>query len=709
MGYNTKLTVIAGLSNDYNGTFRLNGGENGAYKNVKIDIITNGAEYVENTDAAFVHAGTSPYKEFEGILPKCTNQAVWDKYGQVFKTKLSRYTDIMNPVQEDQTEESNNESETTSDIVYGYSEIYDVQSAYEDYNNQFNVKFDGESTLIELDGEGKSPYKDYIYINYKQEQESFIGKTIQTFTLGDLGSGLLIDTTIVHFSKYYNVYSMSSGKQRLVRPLLYNQEDLNKYNIDIEEVTVDEKTYNIPYIKNMLVYRWYRYHGGAHVYESRNAWNIAYQTTSHVYDFDPQYRTEYDGEDEDDDEPSFSQFITNPKNEKTYESFGNWIGCQEGFSVFALHAFPTYESMGIFETGLQYGILPNNADWDQASSSLPQIYKSMYDTTTDTSVVSTHDVTDACIRENHSGSVIVGFIYRHDSAGNSRIFNSYFPVEIDNEYKIGQKIKYTENASKISGRPEYLGQIVASILANLYIYTDEEVGSTNYISDIVFLNDNSTLYTKDIVYRVYTEKEENKQNGLILFHDSNYETYLAQVGKFAKKPGEDPDGKFNYNNVNVSLQECVKNVPLQYKLNYIQPNLEKVGVNSNILLTKINGETKSISYDGLKVDELYQIDESGEFGRLSENFIIRWIKEIKMDDSTGRIKGTFDKIPSTKNAFLRKMFTAKNNLLDFNTVTVPSSSPKDYYKIMSRYANYYNTDYFDLPVNDILVPSARII
>ena len=38
----------------------------------------------------------------------------------------------------------------------------------------------------------------------------------------------------------------------------------------------------------------------------------------------------------------------------------------------------------------------------------------------------------------------------------------------------------------------------------MYVYKDESTQNIKYISDIVFLGDHSTIYTKDIVYKIPT-------------------------------------------------------------------------------------------------------------------------------------------------------------------------------------------------------------
>jgi hypothetical protein len=69
---NVKIKVNASLQNAYN-VFGLlrddNNSDRDARKKIRIDVITDGAVYVSNTETSIIHAGESTFKEFEGVLP----------------------------------------------------------------------------------------------------------------------------------------------------------------------------------------------------------------------------------------------------------------------------------------------------------------------------------------------------------------------------------------------------------------------------------------------------------------------------------------------------------------------------------------------------------------------------------------------------------------------------------------------------------------
>ena len=142
MKYNTKISIQPGLQDTF-GVFNLDA--DFAFSNIKVDIIIDGDQYVESDASQIAHAGSSNFKEFEGINSEDSN--TWDlsNFGEKFREKLLRYfanysTDINNS--------------------RGF-DIYEDSLAYKNYKNQFTVVFqDAADPNIELTGQ---------YINYKSE------------------------------------------------------------------------------------------------------------------------------------------------------------------------------------------------------------------------------------------------------------------------------------------------------------------------------------------------------------------------------------------------------------------------------------------------------------------------------------------------------------------------------------------------------------
>jgi hypothetical protein len=77
--YNTRISLSVGLVNTYN-IFQLDAAVADA---IKIEVITDGGQYVEDDASTVMHAGTSNWRDFEGIKDISTN--TWSlEYGSAF-------------------------------------------------------------------------------------------------------------------------------------------------------------------------------------------------------------------------------------------------------------------------------------------------------------------------------------------------------------------------------------------------------------------------------------------------------------------------------------------------------------------------------------------------------------------------------------------------------------------------------------------------
>ena len=70
MNYNTKISIKPGLQDTYQ-VFNLDASK--VNENIKIEVIVDGDQYVENDTPQIMHAGNSSYKLFEGINNENSN------------------------------------------------------------------------------------------------------------------------------------------------------------------------------------------------------------------------------------------------------------------------------------------------------------------------------------------------------------------------------------------------------------------------------------------------------------------------------------------------------------------------------------------------------------------------------------------------------------------------------------------------------------
>lgn len=665
---NIKITLEAGLTNDY-GVFNLDFNKR---KCLSVDIISDGDQFVESENSEFQHGGNTNYRNHEGIKPIDSNTHSWENYGLALVNKLKNY---INSLIKD---------------TYQSGELWED---YTKYANQFEVIF-SETNEASLS-------KDYEYISYNNQIVNASDKKIVTYTLEEGYKGIGIETYIIHFSKYYNIYSLISGSQKVLRPLLYYSEDLDTYNIGING--------NAPYLKYLACLDFWRTDDHSHRREYLHINLADYNEKEYIYNCNNENVTSIVSDFErSDGGHHWSQFITNPNNRPTFET-----KYEEN-----LKKMPT----GFFLLGFSY---INNGYWfdktntgSEEVKSLPEVWKNTFISSDDKFNVTTHRSDGNIFHpENHAGLIgggtygkyaFIGLMYRYDKNKNWHIFNSYFPIELPPKKQeklnlITQNIHYKTGTS--TKYPKTLGLIISSILTSMYIYKDESAQNIKYISDIVFLGDHSTTYTKDIVYKIYKndEKIDNKEitdNDLLLFHKIEYNKYIEELQTYV----QNEDKTFNNNNVNAIIKSEVKNIPLQFKLNYLQPELNTMGDISSVQVCKITGEEINCSTDIVKPNQLYYLDDNNNINTINSNFTIKWLENLEEKD--GVLLGKLDsKLKDTPNSNICKMFNYDDGNLGFENNEIIGKSTSRY--AIKTDADIDNT-FFDLLTNDILLPAARI-
>ena len=667
---NIDITLEAGLTNDY-GVFNL---DYNKMRCLSVDIISDGDQFVESKNSEFQHGGTTNYKNHEGIKPIDSNIPNWKNYGSVLVGKLKNYI---------------------NSLIKNTYQSGELWEDYTKYANQFEVIFSETNET--------SSSKDYEYISYNNQIVNASKKTIKTYTLEEGYKGIGIETYIIHFSKYYNIYSLISGSQKVLRPLLYYSEDLDTYNIGING--------NAPYLKYLACLDFWRTDDHSHRREYLHINLADYNEKEYIYNCNNENVTSIVSDFErSDGGHHWSQFITNPNNRPTFET-----KYEEN-----LKKMPTgFFLLGFYNLNNGYWFDKTNTGSEEVKS-LPEVWKNTFISSDDKFNVTTHRSDGKLLNKSNNAGLInggtegkyafIGLMYRYDKNKNWHIFNSYFPIELPPKrqeklnlitqyihYKTGTPIKY----------PKTLGLIISSILTSMYIYKDESAQNIKYISDIVFLGNHSTTYTKDIVYKIYKNgntDENNKEvtdNDLLLFHKVQYSTYITQLQEYTK---DDNDKTFSNNNVNAVIKSGVKNIPLQFKLNYLQPELNTIGDISSVQVCKITGEEINCSTDIIKPNQLYYLDDNNNINIINSNFTIKWLESLEEKD--GVLLGKLDsKLKDTPNSNIWNMFNYNDGNLGFeNNEIIGKSTPRYAIKTDADIDNIF----FDLLTNDILLPAARI-
>ena len=662
---NINITLEAGLINDY-GVFNLNLNMiKDKEKNcLSVDIISNGDQFVESENSEFQHGGNTNYKDHEGIRPKDSNTSDWSKYGSILVGKLKDYLNNL----------INN--------TYQSGELWED---YKKYTNQFEVIFTGEDK--------NSSSKDYEYISYNNQTVNVkdTNKKIVTYTLEEGYKGIGIETYIIHFSKYYNIYQLTSGSQKILRPLLYYSKDLDTYNIGING--------NAPYLKYLTCLNFYR--DGTNRKERLYVDLVDYNKETNLYNCNDENNVTniISSVENNDGGHHWSQFKTNLDNRPTFET---------KFEE-QLNKMPTgFFLLGFYDKSNGYWFDKTNTGSKPEGKYFPQEWENTFGRRSgfNISVHRSHDNGGLIGGNQYDKTGFIGFMYRYDKNKNWHIFNTYIPLYRD-QMIIKDSIIYG-NGNGNQYYPKSAGLIISSILTSMYVYKDESAQNIKYISDIVFLGDHSTIYTKDIVYKIYKSKNKDKQgniitdNDLLLFHKMKYNEYIDLLKEYIE---EKDDKTFSNNNVNAIIKSEVKNIPLQFKLNYLQPKLDNIGDIASVKVCTITGEEINCSSDIIKPNELYYLDNNNNINNINSNFTIKWLESLEEKDNKVLLGKLDPKLENTPNSNIQNMFNYDDGNLGFKTnEIILKSIPRYSIKTDEKHDNTF----FDLLTNDILLPAARI-
>lgn len=678
--YNLKLSVVAGLQNDYH-VFNLRKGDTSddAYNNIKVMIFTDGQKYVENEATQIMHAGESSFKEFDGVQPVLADaggSVEWDidNYGPELKSKLKQYLSLPTTIGQD---------------------LYDSPGAYTYYKNQFKVVFKDTATTYNIEES---------YITYKEDVNSlkdkqYIDKSLDELSGNSVNNYVYLNSSIIHFSKYYGVYSVSSIPVPQLLPLIHDLDSLGNYGLGLD-------SQGWPYISTLWGHKhWAGKTGGREsVYFRNNLYNYDANINGYAVknsDGDEnQFASlwfQYDHEDDHD----ISMFKSNywGADSITSQNEEDWVKLfPKGFALFGIE----------HEDDVSITLLSKNG---RGVSEGGQYYKPEYTKIFNCPTI-IYDFEHKYIADNDRNTAMVAVSYYADSDGNPHIFNTWFPVKMTDKI-VTQEIQYKSGMG--DDKPKYVGSFVASILANIYTYEEDIPGVVGYMSDMVYLAPNTTSYIKDMIFkaRVTINQEStyaltHNTNKLLLINKVNYDDYINAV--LDKSQSE--QSKIDFKNVNAVIKGCVKNIPLQFNVNYKEPNTDAVNQkDAQVILKKIDGSSQSILRTSiLAKDKLYQVtqDDQGEshIEFLNPSFIIHFIGQITSDGSN--ITAQYLDIPPIKSDLVHKVFKVESGLM------IPASSRAmsaygKYYSIGTHYTGHQDNAVKDLVKDEVLIPYARIL
>ena len=666
MNYNTKISIKPGLQDTYQ-VFNLDASK--VDENIKIEVIVDGDQYVENDTPQIMHASNSSYKLFEGINNENSNTWELANYGKKFKSLLIRYFS------------------NYADIIKKStgSDIYEEVSAYKNYKNQFTVIFkDKADKNIHINGQ----YLGYMQNAVDADKKSCISKLLSSVNGSSSDNYIFINTNIIHYSKYYNIYKSSDISVPVLQPVLYTKEDLDKLNMTISNNNV--------FIKSLSKFT--AWNDGDSTKDHRREYRYECNETGE-FSINNQYEKDFKHDAKIEwDYSQFKQhsngkhFVTDLK-EVTEEMYSDYF--PKGFMLFTLSKERPYIGINI----------DNVKSQEHLEKQVLYTWRKWFFSKNYTYYISKHGLADG-----NDQQVLTGLYYRGDKEDNVHLLNCWFTLQANNNNGriITQKIAYNKDYQ--NKKPKYIGTCIASIFANIYHYVKDSDIPITQIVDTIYLSEHNTTYTKDIIYRESVIDTIEDPNTLLVFKGVKYGGYVELVKQMA---GANNDSLYSGDkNVNAVIHSCVKNVPLQYKLTYKEPNTDLVNANNDFYLLKtIDNPLGTRIYGKLSTDKLYQLDYSTDgkpmVNNLTTTFKIKYLESIELNQDTGIISGKFStKFEQDNNPDISSTWNINNDL---------TLSNYKYGYISNRYYSMLTTKdgykilFADYDKKETLLPFAKFV
>lgn len=219
-------------------------------------------------------------------------------------------------------------------------------------------------------------------------------------------------------------------------------------------------------------------------------------------------------------------------------------------------------------------------------------------------------------------------------------FNKFLTYNLFNEdnvytlaYKNGDSFhflncffKLNNNETLIGDSPfnTYIGNVIASILGQLYYNSGTTDVALDELISFAYLSKHKTIYTQDIIYKLEEQSSYVPKIGSYTLTD-----YTSSIQN---------ENLFTQNNVTFKLNPIVKNVPIDFVVTSVEPyNLYDVGAVKPVIESLFPRTIESIQ-SGLNSSPLMQLntlDSGNSFSDLNSNFKYYIYKANK--DSQGRI------------------------------------------------------------------------
>ena len=394
------------------------------------------------------------------------------------------------------------------------------QSEY--YTNQWSVDFN-------LDTSATQGVEELSYYNYAYESVTDQEAVYRKYNLDTCyNSGIQFNINLFDFSKYCPIYYNKTVNGTIIKPLVSDSSDLDNFNL-----TESATFYTTDGV-------WTPYHGT--MWTKNRTQGVGWNTSKHLSVFKNQ---------------GHNYWLDTSSDTSTIEVDGVTVDILNITSI----ASGNHEVVGFTQT---FGV--NGRDL------------SNYIQPKDPSYLTTYAKQTLPYNNAKYGSDIEGDnnISRDAMQNSTKQLWTYLLADSDSNKRPINIGTYSK---------EELKQQLVALFSNLYkVSGDGGQLTVQALQDCIYLNNYTSTYTQDVVYKVWTDAEV--ANDYLLMSTIKYSDYLEAVLK-------NIDGEINMNNANIKIGGVLKNIPIQLQISYIAPSNQLEDYTSQYILRKCRFSTEA--------------------------------------------------------------------------------------------------------------------
>lgn len=273
-----------------------------------------------------------------------------------------------------------------------------------------------------------------------------------------------------------------------------------------------------------------------------------------------------------------------------------------------------------------------------------------------------------------NGNVLISsnkLVRAGETFGSGDLGGTLCGISVDGVIEPGDHMQYGNSLT-------YFVPIVLGYLTQLfYLSSDTGQSQQYYPSNYVYLDDNYSIYGRDVVIELQPG-DNIESNELLVFRSWSYSKYLDQVISKAQLREKVQEDLRMENNVNLKLYGCLRTSPLEIKIPYITPATDTISASNRIIVNSIYSDIPRFTTQSFTEGAIYYYNPSTkQFANVTTGYSLRKVSNYDIIEGES-IQTSFARNYSTFNIErTKRQLTLVNNQLALSQV--PSSSTGTYY------------------------------